>query len=577
MRKRNSNKNYSVKILKYFSTAKLSLIFLTILMICICVVEIINPIISANLLIKITEFNVNDAIKFSFLLIIVSLIKGLFNQCVNYIYLKQIKNKIILNIRKDMIKRIFDMKIVNFDIHTSGEFINRLKNDPEQISSILSIVQFSFFNLLADLFVLIYIMYINLFLGIIYIISVLAIYFYQKNVLNKIKKIQEESETISDKNASLLNEILHGIRDIKILNIGVKTRNMVMKSLTDTTNIETDKNIKSSKLYETVNLLQSITVFVVIFVGIILVNNNLISVTSLVVIYMHRTNIFDLILCYRSIKEYLNEYSIASKRIFELLDDSNFPIEKFGTKKIDKIEGKIEIKDLSFAYNKKTVLNNINIAISPNDTIGIVGASGSGKTTLLNLIDKNYNVENNKIYIDDIDINELSEDSIRNNIAFISQNPYIFNLTIKENLELMGNNVTKKEIVKACKIAQIHDYIMSLPNQYDTLLGEGGANLSGGQKQRLAIARALIKKSKIILFDEATSALDNVTQYELQKSLNNISEDRTILIVAHRLSTIKECNKIFVMENGKIVGEGTHSELLKNNECYKKLYKEENK
>ena len=157
----------------------------------------------------------------------------------------------------------------------------------------------------------------------------------------------------------------------------------------------------------------------------------------------------------------------------------------------------------------------------------------------------------------------------------ISQNPYIFNLTIKENLELISDDITIEDIISACKVAQIHDYIMTLPNKYDTLLGEGGTNLSGGQKQRLAIARALLKKSKIILFDEATSALDNVTQNELQKSINNISDDYTIIIVAHRLSTIKDCNRIYVMEKGKIVGAGTHNELLKNNKQYKKLYNEE--
>ena len=216
-----------------------------------------------------------------------------------------------------------------------------------------------------------------------------------------------------------------------------------------------------------------------------------------------------------------------------------------------------------------------NLVINPNDTIGIVGESGSGKTTLLNLLSKSYKVGKNKILIDGIDINDLTKDSIRNNIAVISQNPYIFNLTIKENLELISDDITKEDIINACKVAQIHDYIMTLPDKYDTLLGEGGTNLSGGQKQRLAIARALLKKSKIILFDEATSALDNVTQNELQKSINNISDDYTIIIVAHRLSTIKDCNKIYVMEKGEIVGAGTHKELLKNNKQYKKLYNEE--
>jgi ATP-binding cassette subfamily B protein len=320
--------------------------------------------------------------------------------------------------------------------------------------------------------------------------------------------------------------------------------------------------------------MQSVTVLIIILVGIFLVDKQMLTVTNLIIIYMYRTNVYDLSLCYRSIKEYLNEYSIACKRIFEFMDNNKYIKETFGNKELKNASGKIEIKNLSFAYDKKKVLKDINLVINPNDTIGIVGESGSGKTTLLNLLSKSYKVDKNKILIDGIDINDLTRDSVRNNIAVISQNPYIFNLTIKENLELISDNITKKDIINACKVAQIHDYIMTLPDKYDTLLGEGGTNLSGGQKQRLAIARALLKKSKIILFDEATSALDNVTQNELQKSINNISDDFTIIIVAHRLSTIKDCNKIYVMEKGEIVGAGTHEEMLKNNLKYKKLYNE---
>ena len=172
-------------------------------------------------------------------------------------------------------------------------------------------------------------------------------------------------------------------------------------------------------------------------------------------------------------------------------------------------------------------------------------------------------------------INTLDRNTIRNHISIISQNPYLFNFSIKENFMLLGDHITMKDIKKACKLARIDDFIDSLSDKYDTILGEGGVNLSGGQKQRIAIARALLKKSKIILFDEATSALDNITQREIKSSINSISKDYTILIIAHRLSTIKDCNKIMVLQDGKIVGVGNHYELLKNNLYYQKLYENE--
>ena len=238
----------------------------------------------------------------------------------------------------------------------------------------------------------------------------------------------------------------------------------------------------------------------------------------------------------------------------------------------------IHIKNLTFQYDgpkSPKVLDNISLDIPYGQVTAVVGASGSGKTTLFNLLSKSYDVDNDSIFIDDVDINKLSKDSIRDNISVITQSPYLFNLSIKDNLKLVGENVKDKDIVEACKIAQIHDFIQTLPHKYNTIIGEGGVNLSGGQRQRIAIARALIKKSKIILFDEATSALDNITQKEIQKSINNISADYTIIIVAHRLSTIKECSRIYVMDKGKIVGVGTHKELLEKNKYYKQLYNQE--
>ena len=568
-------KSDGIRMLKYFKTIKSSLVALIILTIIYCLISIVNPIINANLLTSLTDFNVDKSIKFALFMIGISLVKVLTSYLTNIVYIKNIKQKLILGIRKDMIKNVFNMETVNFEEHSSGEFTNRITNDPEQASTILSVVQFSFFNLITDIFILIYVIYINYILGIIYVISFFVIYIYEKTTLNKVKKLSEQNKKISDKNAGLLNEVIRGIRDIKTLNITRKTHNMVIKGLDEATRVEGEKSIKSSTSYDVVQFMQSVTVLIIILVGIFLVDKQMLSVTNLIIIYMYRTNVYDLSLCYRSIKEYLNEYSIACKRIFEFMDNNKYTKETFGNKELTNASGKIELKNLSFAYDKKKVLKDIDLVINPNDTIGIVGESGSGKTTLLNLLSKSYKVGKNKILIDGIDINDLTKDSIRNNIAVISQNPYIFNLTIKENLELISDDITKEDIINACKVAQIHDYIMTLPDKYDTLLGEGGTNLSGGQKQRLAIARALLKKSKIILFDEATSALDNVTQNELQKSINNISDDYTIIIVAHRLSTIKDCNKIYVMEKGEIVGAGTHKELLKNNKQYKKLYNEE--
>ena len=213
--------------------------------------------------------------------------------------------------------------------------------------------------------------------------------------------------------------------------------------------------------------------------------------------------------------------------------------------------------------------------INANETVAFVGKSGAGKTTIFNLLCKMYDVDSGSITIDGVDIKKLDKDSIRGNITIISQNPYIFNMSIRDNLKLVKSDLTNKEMKEACKLACLDEFINSLPDKYDTVIGEGGVNLSGGQKQRLAIARALVQKTEIILFDEATSALDNETQEKIQTAINNMKNEYTILIIAHRLSTIINADRILFLDNGKIINEGSHSYLLKNCDEYRKLYEAE--
>ena len=574
MKKKKGNKDH-IKILRYFYNIKIWLGVLAILMLLLAVVNVFNPIVSAKLLTSITEFNIKGAFIFSILFLIVSLASIIINELTNVVYLKKLKNMIIYNIRKDMVKNIFEMKTINFDKHTSGELSERLKSDPEAISSVLGVVQYSSLCMLTDLIVLIYVFYLNIVIGLLYLLCVIFVYFYEKNAFKKYEHTNKITSQIKDRNATLLNESMRGIRDIKILNISNPIYTMICKNLNESTECDSKMNLQYIRITDTVEIVKAITTVLVVACGIYLVSIEKLTVTSLLVIFMYRTNIYDLVLCYTSIKDYYTKYKVSSSRIFEIMNKKKFPKENFGNEKLENINGKIEIKNLTFSYDKESVLNDISLTIEPNDTVAIVGASGSGKTTLFNLLSKSYDVDNDSIFIDDVDINKLSKDSIRDNISVITQSPYLFNLSIKDNLKLMGDNVKDKDIIEACKIAQIHDFIQTLPHKYNTIIGEGGVNLSGGQRQRIAIARALIKKSKIILFDEATSALDNITQKEIQKSINNISADYTIIIVAHRLSTIKECSRIYVMDKGKIVGVGTHKELLENNKYYKQLYNQE--
>ena len=298
----------------------------------------------------------------------------------------------------------------------------------------------------------------------------------------------------------------------------------------------------------------------------------MLQAATFVILFNYQSRVKSLFNGIAQITEYNRKFNVAATRVFEVIEDEKFKKEKFGNIEIKRLDGDIKFVDVTFSYDKTKVLKNMSFEVKPNERVAFVGKSGAGKTTIFNLITKLYTSDGGHILLDGNDINELTCSTIRNNMSIITQNPYIFNFSIKDNLLLAKENASMKEIRKACKLACIDDFIMSLPEKYETKVGENGVILSGGQKQRIAIARALLMKTEIILFDEATSALDNETQSQIQEAINNLKGEYTILIVAHRLSTVIDSDRIFVVSHGKIIDNGTHKELLKRCDIYKNLY-----
>lgn len=294
------------------------------------------------------------------------------------------------------------------------------------------------------------------------------------------------------------------------------------------------------------------------------------------ILYNSMSKVTDFIKNSGELFKVIKGFNLSCERVFSIMDDTKFTKEKFGTKHLAEIDGEFEFKNVSFSYVEgKSVLNKMSFKINPKETVAFVGKSGVGKSTIFSLLCKMYNNYDGEITIDGINIKELDRDSIRGNITIISQNPYIFNMSIKDNLKLVKKDLTDEEMINVCKMVYLDDFINSLPEKYETIVGESGVMLSGGQKQRLAIARALVQKTEIILFDEATSALDNETQFQIQKAIDSLKKEYTILIIAHRLSTIKNTDRILFIDNGKIIQEGKHEDLLLSCEEYKRLYNAE--
>lgn len=565
--------NYFKKTWKYFKPYKKSLFFIALIGFVFSLRGLIEPIINANILMGITKLDFEKVIWLSCILFGYLFIFRVLRYFGDNLFAKT-QGKILTDIRKDLCNKVLKLETKNFDTNSSGLFNERIKNDPASLTIVFNAIQQQLFSIISSVGVVAYIYIISVPCGLLFTVFFLLITYIQSKMFEVVKKERKKERKIAERSSTILNELIRGIREIKILNLNKAFTGYINKNLDDGFNQE----VKTKKVRHKFWLIHHVSFelynLAFIFLAVYLMMNDKLNLTNFLILYMYRSNIFTLSNTYASIKEEMAEFNISASRIFELLDGKLFPRETFGNTSLKKIKGKIEFKNVVFGYSdKKLVFNELNLLIEPNDTIAIVGKSGIGKTTLFSLLTKCYPTLSGEILIDDKNINDLSEETLKDNISMICQNPYIFNMTIQENLKLVNEKATINDIKNVCQKAFIHDYIMTLPDKYDTLLGEGGINLSGGQKQRLAIARALLKNSKIILFDEATSALDNQTQSNIQNAISAISKDYTVLIVAHRLSTIKDCNKIFVIDQGKIVGVGSHEELLNNNSDYQNIYK----
>lgn len=482
---------------------------------------------------------------------------------------------LITDIELSVVDSTFKLEKAEIDNHTSGLFIDRLTKDTNELSKVFGDLIYFLIHICENIGILIAVLCINVYAFVLLVVVMIVMFSVEKSKNDYWFKVNKSIREYDEENSGLISEIIRGMTDIKLLNVKNNLFKRLGGRLTES-NLKVDNLSKGLRKYILLsNILRHLYDMLLIILGLILIGLKKLTAGKLLILYMYKDKALTLLDNISMVMEMMKKFNLSAERIFEI-SDGTFKQEIFGNTKLDKVNGLFEFKNVYFSYDKKVpVIKDMSFKINPNETVAFVGKSGSGKSTVFSLLDKLYNVDSGKILIDNHDINDLTLDSIRNNISVINQSPYIFNFSIKDNLKLVKDNASDDEIVDVCKKAKIHDYIMTLPNKYDTVLGESGVILSGGQKQRLAIARALLKGTEIILFDEATSALDNETQEEIQKAINNMKGKQTILIIAHRLSTVVDSDRILLVDDGKIIGEGTHKSLLANNDIYKHLYQKE--
>ncbi len=572
--KKNKNDNFKLNVKrtwKYIKKARLNLIGYGLVSIIEAIISTIIPLLAAKVILNITNGIINELILSAIIVFFIDLLLYAMVYFKGFFYQK-IYQKTLISIQKSLTKEILNLEVQEIDKNSSGLFIDRLNKDTQDMAGLFMEYAYWLSYIITNVGVLVTIFILNKYLFMYAVITSLIVYFINKKSLAKQYEVQRKLKTIQENKTGLTSELVRGIRDIKILNASNSVLKQAYTKIEESTNEQVHiMNIRRLYSYIESNV-RAITDLGLILVGCLLYNKSLLSIPNFVIIYNYQAKVKNLLIGIVKIAEYNKKFNIAANRVYEVIEDDKFTKEQFGNIKKDKLDGSIKFVDVSFSYDTEEILKKMNFTIKPNEKIAFVGKSGAGKSTIFNLITHLYQVSSGKVLLDDININDLDCNTIRNNMSIITQNPYIFNFSIKDNLLLAKEDATFKEIRKACKLACIDDYIMSLPNKYETLVGENGVILSGGQKQRLAIARALLMQTEIILFDEATSALDNETQEHIQKAIDNLKGEYTILIIAHRLSTVIDADKIFVIDDGKIIDSGTHQELLKKCKFYKNLY-----
>lgn len=537
--------------------------------------SVLTPIFEGNILTEFTNLNFDKVLLFAGCVLVLSILIKL---CyfIWFRFLVNINQRVKVDIKHSLVKNLVNLETKNFDKTNSGVFISRVNSDANELSTFYNSLVDCIADVISNFGFVVYIAFVNIWVALFIIVELVLVYILENSRIKiwfKNRKIWKEA---NEKVVGGYSEIIRGIRDIKTLNLKDAAINKVSKYQDEAILLSKKIDYENDNWRRFKQIVCAVFEFLFILMCVLFIKYGLLAPATFFIVYVYFGRAVGLINYIVNIKQHLTDGELAAERVLEILDSEKFSKEQFGSKTIENLKGSIEFKNVTFTYNNdEKLFKKLNLKISPNQMVGIVGKSGQGKSTILNLIGKLYDISDGEILIDDVNIAELSESALRDNVSIVMQTPYIFNMSIMDNMLLVNPKATKKQIYNACKKAQIHDFIFALPKKYDSLVGENGVVLSGGQRQRLAIARALLKNSKIILFDEATSALDNESQGKIKEVMDSLKYDHTLIVVAHRLSTVVDCDKILVLDNNKIIAEGTHKQLIKSCNVYKELYKTE--
>jgi len=482
------------------------------------------------------------------------------------------------NIQSDLVNSLVKADTKLIDKKHSGKFISNLTFD---VGLITNLVSTGLLNVTKDTLTLIGLLsvmfYQNWKLSLVALIMIPLAGFFAKNLGKRMGKVTTELQEKAGGLTAYLLEIFKNHKLIKIFqqeNYEGERSDKFLNEIKEKSEKTQIVLVRASPIME---VLTGIMIACLIFYSGKLIISNELGINNFFSFLAAMMLAYQPVRSLATLNITINQSLSASKRVLPIIDYKNEIFEKNSDQELKIVQGDIDFKNVNFKYDTKedSALNLINLKIKGGKMTSLVGYSGAGKSTILNLIPRYYDCNSGDILIDKQSIYKSKLSSLRKNISLVSQDVTLFDDTIKNNIAYADLNASEDEIKKVAKLSFADDFIQKLPDKYDALIGENGLRLSGGEKQRISIARAMLKKSKIILLDEATSSLDAETENKIQQALSILIKDRTAVVIAHRLSTILNSDSIYVINNGKVVENGTHSELLSNSEIYKSFYQKQ--
>ena len=552
-------------LFKYSKEYKKSYIIGTIFMTIFVITAMIYTTMNSKLIANIMSLNIEKATK---LVIICALIRIFSITFCHNQYRKIVirtGEKISASIQKRIYYKVLSLSMNSFENMKSGKIFTTIKAaDSGMMSTISSLLQETAY-VATSAVMLIIIYFIDWKIGIgVTIISGLSLFLF-KVQLNKSKKYLHGEFEYCDNYSTLVNETTRGIREIKALDLKEKCYKIFEKDIDNLKDVRTTRRLLGKNVNTAKWTIRIIGDSIILLYIIEKLRNSNLDVETAMLLITYMTNIVDDV--FHRIIEHdfgISEFTANMKRIKTLLEDDRLEKEKFGKDSYKVVNGNIEFKNVSFKYNEnnRKVLDNISFSMQSKEKNAIIGMSGEGKTTIFKLLLKQYDDYEGTILIDGHDIQSLSEKSLRNAITIVNQEPMLFNMSIKNNLLMVNSKASEDEIKEACRLANIDEFIETLPGKYDEIIEENNNNLSVGQKQRLAIARAILKDTPIILFDEVTSSLDKNSKKQIEKAIEEISKIKTIIVIAHTLDSVENFDNIIVIKEGEISEQGSHAELL---------------